>query len=137
MIPSACLLWMYYSNSLAKENIRHLWSFWLSLKMKKLCLVSVLKEYLRRTEEIRGEENKLLLSYQAPHKPVSKNTQTCKAYLVRCSIVRDLAEARNSCGLVQSHPLHPLTLFKGMLFRAGGRILLSFRDITLVYIIWL
>ena len=41
---------------------------------EKLCIVSVLKEYLRRTEEIRGEENKLLLSYQAPHKPVSKNT---------------------------------------------------------------
>ena len=25
-------------------------------------------------EEIRGEENKLLLSYQEPHKPVSRNT---------------------------------------------------------------
>ena len=41
---------------------------------EKLCIVSVLKEYLRRTKEIRGEENKLLLSYQVPHKPVSKNT---------------------------------------------------------------
>ena len=29
---------------------------------EKLCIVSVLKEYLRRTKEIRGEENKLLLS---------------------------------------------------------------------------
>ena len=29
---------------------------------EKLCIVSVLKEYLRRTTEIRGEENKLLLS---------------------------------------------------------------------------
>ena len=41
---------------------------------EKLCIVSVLKEYLRTTEEIWGEKNKLLLSYQAPHKPVSKNT---------------------------------------------------------------
>ena len=41
---------------------------------EKLCIVSVLKRYLRRTKEIRGEENKLLLSCQAPHKPVSKNT---------------------------------------------------------------
>ena len=41
---------------------------------EKLCIVSVLKEYLHRMEEIRGEENKLLLSYQAQHKPVSKNT---------------------------------------------------------------
>ena len=41
---------------------------------EKLCIVSVLNEYLRMTKEIRGEENKLLLSYQAPHKPVSRNT---------------------------------------------------------------
>ena len=41
---------------------------------EKLCIVSVLNEYLRMTKEIRGEENKLLLSYQVPHKPVSKNT---------------------------------------------------------------
>ena len=41
---------------------------------EKLCIASVLKEYLRRTKEIRGEENKQLLSYQAPHKPVSENT---------------------------------------------------------------
>ena len=41
----------------------------------KNCIVSVLKEYLpRRTEEIRWEGNKLLLSYQALQKPVSKNT---------------------------------------------------------------
>ena len=65
---------MSYLNSLAKENVWHLWSFWLSLKMKN-CIVSVLKEYLpRRTEEIRWEGNKLLLSYQALQKPVSKNT---------------------------------------------------------------
>ena len=65
---------MSYLNSLAKENVWHLWSFWLSLKMKN-CIVSVLKEYLpRRTEEIRWEGNKLLPSYQALQKPVSKNT---------------------------------------------------------------
>ena len=34
---------------------------------EKLCIVSVLKEYFRRMKEIRGEENKLLLSYQEPH----------------------------------------------------------------------
>ena len=31
-------VWMYYLNSLAKENIWHLWSFWLSLIMKKCAL---------------------------------------------------------------------------------------------------
>ena len=39
MIPSACSLWMYYLNNLAKENIWHLWSFWLSLKSKN-CVLS-------------------------------------------------------------------------------------------------
>ena len=62
---------------------------------------------------------------------------TCKAYLVRCSFVRDLAEAGKSCGFVQSYPLHPLSLFRGLLFRTGVKILISFRDMTLVCIIWL
>lgn len=41
---------------------------------KALCIVSVLKEYLRRTKEFRGCEDKLLLSYQKPYKPISKDT---------------------------------------------------------------
>ena len=40
---------------------------------EKLCIVSVLKEYLSSTKKIRRKENQLLLSYQAPHKPVTKN----------------------------------------------------------------
>ena len=31
-------VWMYYLNSLPKEDIWHLWSFWLSLKMKNCVL---------------------------------------------------------------------------------------------------
>ena len=40
----------------------------------RLCVVSVLKEYLRKTKRIRGNEEKLSLSYQKPHKYISKNT---------------------------------------------------------------
>ena len=40
----------------------------------KLCVVSVLKEYVRRTKDVRGSETKLLLSHQKPHKHVSKDT---------------------------------------------------------------
>lgn len=43
---------------------------------KKLCIIDIIEEYLRRTKDFRTQENgtKLLLSYQAPHKPVSKDT---------------------------------------------------------------
>ena len=40
----------------------------------KLCVVAVLKEYLHRMKEIRGNEHKLLLSYQKPYKSISKDT---------------------------------------------------------------
>ena len=40
----------------------------------KLIVVSVLKEYVRRTKDVRGSETKLLLSHQKPHKHVSKDT---------------------------------------------------------------
>ena len=43
-------------------------------QIEKLCIVSVSKECLRRTKEIRGNEHKLLLSYQAPLNPVSTDT---------------------------------------------------------------
>ena len=40
----------------------------------------------------------------------AKLLRTCKAaYIVRCNLVQDLVEAENSCGFVQSHPLHPLS----------------------------
>ena len=39
----------------------------------RLCVVSVLKEYLSRTKELRGSENMLLISYQKPYKHISKD----------------------------------------------------------------
>ena len=39
-----------------------------------LCVVSVLKEYLCQTKELRGSENMLLISYQKPYKHISKDT---------------------------------------------------------------
>jgi len=42
---------------------------------RRLCIYTVLKEYLKRTKELRQHnENKLLISYQKPHKAVSKDT---------------------------------------------------------------
>lgn len=41
---------------------------------KSLCIVDMLKEYLRKTSTIRQNEEKLLISYQSPHQSVSKDT---------------------------------------------------------------
>lgn len=42
---------------------------------RRLCIYFVIKEYLKRTELLRPEnENKLLISYTRPHKAVSKDT---------------------------------------------------------------
>ena len=41
---------------------------------KSLCIVDTIQEYLARTKSIRGDEDKLLLSYMKPHKHISKDT---------------------------------------------------------------
>ena len=41
---------------------------------RRLCIVHYLKEYIKRTETIRGQERALLISYQKPHKQVTTAT---------------------------------------------------------------
>ena len=40
----------------------------------RLCVVRYLSEYLKRTKDMRHGHQKLLVSYQKPHRPVSKDT---------------------------------------------------------------
>jgi hypothetical protein len=40
----------------------------------KLCVVKTLQEYLKRTEQLRIDQNGLFISYQKPHHNVSKET---------------------------------------------------------------
>ena len=40
----------------------------------KLCIVAMLREYLARTQDLRKYQDQLLLSYQKPHHPVTKDT---------------------------------------------------------------
>jgi len=40
----------------------------------QICVVRYLSEYLERTKEMRHDHQKLLVSYQKPHRPVSKDT---------------------------------------------------------------
>ena len=39
----------------------------------KLCTVAVLREYLARTQDLRKDQDQLLLSYQKPHHPITKD----------------------------------------------------------------
>ena len=41
---------------------------------ERLCIIRPIEEYVRRTKSLRGNESKLLISYQRPHKAVSKDT---------------------------------------------------------------
>ena len=41
---------------------------------RRLCIIKVLKEYLHRTEKLRGGERQLLISYVKPHNKVTKAT---------------------------------------------------------------
>ena len=41
---------------------------------RRLCIVTVITEYLNRTEMFRGEQTALFISYMKPHKRVSKDT---------------------------------------------------------------
>ena len=41
---------------------------------RRICVVRYLSEYLERTKEMRHDHHKLRVSYQKPHRPVSKNT---------------------------------------------------------------
>ena len=42
----------------------------------KLCIVAVLREFLARTQDLRKDQDQLLLSYRKPHHPITKDTLT-------------------------------------------------------------
>ena len=41
---------------------------------KDICPLLTLKEYLRQTKDLRGDESQLFISYHKPHKGVSRDT---------------------------------------------------------------
>jgi hypothetical protein len=55
---------------------------------RRLCVLTVLKEYIRRTSLLRGSETYLLISYIRPHRRVSRDTvgRWIKVCLVRSGI---------------------------------------------------
>ena len=63
---------------------------------KRLCVVHTLREYLDRTEPIRGEEKQLFVSYMKPHKGVSCDT-------IRRWLVTVLARAGVDVNIYKAH----------------------------------
>ena len=63
-------------------------SFFAYPKDKKLCIISHLQEYLKRTTPFRKDSKQLLLSYVKPHGPVRKDTisRWCKSVLSSAGI---------------------------------------------------
>ena len=41
---------------------------------RHVCVVDAIKEYIRRTESLRGEARELIVSFRKPHHPVSRDT---------------------------------------------------------------
>lgn len=41
---------------------------------RRLCVITVLREYISRTSQLRGSETQLFVSYNRPHKAISENT---------------------------------------------------------------
>lgn len=46
----------------------------IAFRDSRLCVVTTLKEYISRTEPLRGSESQLFVSYTKPHKAVSRDT---------------------------------------------------------------
>lgn len=65
---------------------------------RRLCIYTVLKEYLKRTKPVRtGTENKLLISYVKPYQAVSRDTVTrwIKTVMLRSGIDTDIYGAHS------------------------------------------
>ena len=50
----------------------------------KLCVVACIKEYIKRTSTIRGQETQLLLSWMKPHSSISQDTLSRWIKIVLC-----------------------------------------------------
>lgn len=65
---------------------------------RRLCVLTVLKEYITRTSTLRGDNTRLLLSYIKPHKPVTRESVSrwVKLCLVKAGIDTDTYSAHST-----------------------------------------
>ena len=65
---------------------------------RRLCVITVLKEYISRTASLRGEHSRLLISFIKPHKPISRSSVSrwVKVCLVKSGIDTSVYSAHST-----------------------------------------
>ena len=77
---------------------------------KNICVVEIIKEYLRRTKVFRDGHTQLLLSYLKPHLPISKDT--LPGGFETCCIKREWTLSLVHTALAQpAHLLQPVKVY--------------------------
>lgn len=74
---------------------------------RRLCVVFVLKEYLKRTEDIRGDKTCLFISYIKPHNAVTRDTISRWLRVV-------MKNAGIDCGNFKSHSIRSASTSKAV-----------------------
>lgn len=88
---------------------------------RRLCVYTVLKEYLERTKDIRGNSEKLLLSYIKPYKAVTRDTisRWIKLVMTRSGIDTKIYSSHSVRGASTSKAKNKMVPMAEILQKAG------------------
>ena len=88
---------------------------------RRTCIITVLKEYIKRTKTLRGTEQQLLVSYMAPHTKVSRDTiaRWIKSAMTQSGINTELFKAHSTRAAATSKAARAATPINDIL-KAGG-----------------
>ncbi|VDI71102.1 Hypothetical predicted protein [Mytilus galloprovincialis] len=88
---------------------------------RRLCVYLELKEYLKRTVDIRSEEDSLILSYIKPHKKVSCSTisRWIKSIMCRAGIDTSIFKAHSTRSASTSKAKRNIVPYSDILAKAG------------------
>lgn len=75
------------------------------LENRNLCVVKTIEQYLERTKSIRGDENKLFISFNKPHRAVTRSTisRWIKRVLQEAGIDTEIFKAHSTRAASSSH----------------------------------
>ena len=72
--PSLRLKFQVKLNTLSQGGIYNIWKFKAYAPDRRLCIYTYLQKYLAVTKSLRGDETKLLISFNTPYQAVSRDT---------------------------------------------------------------
>ena len=96
----------------------------------RICPIKTLREYLKRTDTIRGDEQQLFISFVKPHKSVSRDTisRWAKIVLQRSGIDTELFTSRSTRQPVFPKPSRRMYLWMKFYPRLVGVLLVHSRN---------